>query len=306
MNGQLTLGEPLTEPEYGLQVLAVKLKRRVQMYQWIEETVEHKFGESVASIQTEDRTYYYTMDWSDRLVDSRNFYIRAGHHNPTKLPLENRIQMADHVNIGHYELGASIKNRVDTFTELTSDSRPEDSDVKLHSGLYYHCNDVWNPEIGDIRVQFSFAGLEGEYFTVVGKLEKGVIVPYETSLGTKVLLMNRGELSLLEAFKAEHHSQKLTTWGFRLFGWILLFLSSTCLAPLLHYIFSHNRFLAMFAPDPNYPVSANFMLSFSFALFLTSVAWALYRPWLGAGLLFAAFSPFFYCARGVAHYQRVN
>uniref|UniRef100_A0A182P8V7 Transmembrane protein 43 homolog n=1 Tax=Anopheles epiroticus TaxID=199890 RepID=A0A182P8V7_9DIPT len=307
LNGALSTGEPLTEPDYNIQVQAVKLKRRVQMYQWVEESVETRFGESVATVETEERTYFYSREWRDQLVDSRSFYIRSGHHNPTSFPIDSTVHVSEHVHVGPYELGAVAKDRFRTFQEVTSDTRPEDPSVRMHSGLYYHCNDIWNPEIGDIRIQFAYAGLEGSYVTVVGKLEGGKIVPYESTHFRKVLLLEPGEHSLSEIFRFEHQQQRMTTWGIRFIGWALLFFATICTATIMQHLAREHRLLRMFLPDTNSTLSTNVMMSFSLALVIVSIAWIVHRPWLGGGLLFAAMSPLLYCARGImGSYQRMD
>lgn len=75
-------------------------------------------------------------------------------------------------------------------------------------------------------------------YSVVGKLEEGVIEPYITTTGVsqKVLLVYKGHHNLEEAFKQEHRSQRLTTWGFRFFGWMLLFFAITCTSNLFQIL----------------------------------------------------------------------
>ena len=73
-------------------------------------------------------------------------------------------------------------------------------------------------------------------YTIVGKLENNKIVPYTTSKGVDILLVYAGELSLTEVFKNEHHQQRLTTWGFRFMGWVLVFFGVTCTSTLLHIL----------------------------------------------------------------------
>lgn len=124
---------------------------------------ESNYGQSADIIDTEMTTYYYVTDWKDHVVDTSGFHIRYGHENPTEFPIKNRVQIAAHVNIGNFELGKAAKSEITNFIDITSDTRPEDPTIKLHSGLYYHCNDVFNPEIGDIRLQFTTAGIEGNY-----------------------------------------------------------------------------------------------------------------------------------------------
>ncbi|XP_030385382.1 transmembrane protein 43 homolog [Scaptodrosophila lebanonensis] len=306
LSGSLLIGEPLTEPDYNIQLLSVKLKRRVQMYQWVEESVENNYGESVGTVQSDTRTYYYTREWRDKLVDSRNFYNRYGHTNPSRFPIESNVQVADAVFIGKYELSTEAKAKFNDFKELTSDIRPEDSGIKLHLGLYYHANDVFNPEVGDLRILFSFAGMEGETYSIVGQIQGNKLGPFITSRGVPVLLVHPGALSVSEVFKLEHRAKVLNTWWWRFIGWIFIFFGVTCNAKLLRQMLLQVPLLAVLAPDPQFPITNNFLIAFSLALIIAAVAWILNRPLIGACLFLAGASPFVWITRNLVDYQRVD
>ncbi|XP_015174416.1 PREDICTED: transmembrane protein 43 homolog [Polistes dominula] len=286
ISGQLSISEPLTEPDYGIIVSCVKLKRRVQMYQWVEIEEERSFG----GVTEEDKHYYYTTEWKDKLVDSDHFYIRTGHHNPKEMPIKSQIQTANEVKIGAFILGSELKKKFNEFIEITSDERPERKDIKMHSGLYYHSTDLWNPQVGDIRIQFSYAGKQGDVYSVVGMMEKGIIVPYTTSHGEDILLQRKHKMTVDEMFHLEHFHNYWRTWSIRGLGWLVLFLAATCLANILRTVILNSTFLCGIIAIESLTMS----VSMSISLLVIGLAWVWYRPVISLCLALASILPFIY------------
>lgn len=286
LSGALKISEPLTEPDYGVIVSSVKLKRRVQMYQWVEIEEEQSFG----GVTEDEKHYYYTTEWKDKLVDSDSFYITTGHHNPKEMPIKSQVQIADEVKIGAFTLGIELKKKFNDFVEVTSDERPERKDIKMHSGLYYHSSDLWNPTVGDLRIQFSYAGKGGDIYSIVGMLQKGTIVPYITSHGDEILLQRKHKMSVDQMFHLEHVHNYWRTWSIRGLGWLVLFLAATCLANILRTVILNSTFLCGIIAVESLTMS----VSMSISLLVIGFAWVWYRPVIGLCLALASILPFIY------------
>ncbi|KAI8429835.1 hypothetical protein MSG28_000342 [Choristoneura fumiferana] len=194
--GPLRILEPISEPDYNIQVQAVKLRKRVQMYQWIEETTEQENFLSEPAEESQ-KTYWYHKDWRDYVVDSNLFYIRPGHHNPTSMPLFSETHIAENVKIGWLFLGVDVKRKVNDYYEIWSDSRPERSDIKLHSGFYYHGESALQHEVGDLRIHFSYAGREDD----------------------------------IQLHDLESRAANVNTWKYRILGFVQVFASAMTLHP---------------------------------------------------------------------------
>eukprot|EP00096_Caligus_rogercresseyi_P007362 TRINITY_DN25203_c0_g1_i1.p1 TRINITY_DN25203_c0_g1~~TRINITY_DN25203_c0_g1_i1.p1 ORF type:complete len:384 (-),score=74.83 TRINITY_DN25203_c0_g1_i1:230-1381(-) len=286
--GNLDVKDDLSDPRYGISIKAVKLWKRVQRYQWYEEErADREAGE-----------YDYYTDWFQDYIPSDDFAHPLGHHNPEDWPINSTISTNSRVKIGGFLLGSDLKEQFDEeFIPFTSDERPPaSSGIKMHAGLYFHAKDVWNPEVGDVRIQFSYAGRNGEPYTVIGMQSGREIRPYITENGEELLLLHQGIKRVDQVFLAERKGTRFQMWAYRFMGWMLSFIGFSCIGSVLEILVD------------DYPVvrstlslgAANLSFSSSVAvtLLIIGFSWLIYRPVLGIILFIIALSPF-----AVAGYQ---
>ncbi len=172
---------------------AVRLKRVVEMYQWVEK-----------SKKEEKRTVYtYDLQWCEHDSNSSQFHMSIGHHNPIRNPslystiknafnstyvgsyqlIEEQIQKLHHfqlcpiekmstdLELSLYKMHGTVergpkhhqctRNSADDYTSLMQKSCTEDSDYLVYNGSILH------PTPGTIRISYE-AVHEEEDISLVG------------------------------------------------------------------------------------------------------------------------------------------
>ena len=72
--------------------------------------------------------------------------------------------------------------------------------------------------------------------SVVGKQEGDRLVPYRTSNGHELLLLQAGRRTHHDIFSDELSSNRALTWWLRGAGWLLTFVGLSCLTSLLNVL----------------------------------------------------------------------
>lgn len=78
--GALRTSKLLSDPNYGVHLPAVKLRRHVEMYQWVETEESSEYTED-GQVKKETK-YSYNTEWRSEIVNSRNFDREIGHKTP--------------------------------------------------------------------------------------------------------------------------------------------------------------------------------------------------------------------------------
>lgn len=134
ISGKAETDETLVDPEFGVSANAIHLSRRVEMYQWVQETDTEKRKELGGSEETET-TYNYSTDWESHLHDSSDFHTPAGHENPSALPYHGDSWDAEVVTVGAFKLTPALIADIHGRQELavSTDDLPDQLALRLQA-----------------------------------------------------------------------------------------------------------------------------------------------------------------------------
>lgn len=295
LSAPLRTSQPLHDPNYMVAVQAVKLKRQVEMYQWVEYQESKDIVEDGET--KSETTYTYNTEWKSEVVNSRNFDKEIGHINPSAMAVESVTVVAPNAFVGPFTLSKGLVDKIDNFQTLSLNGLPPPAFLTIDEDYFYHTQYPRRPEVGDVRVSFSYAGLSGEgsypgpaqTVSVVAMQRDENLVPFKTQSGDTLEILYLQELSAEEVFEKEHRHNTMLTWALRAGGWGLMFLGVSLTIRIVHTLVDWIPILRELV-SLGLKVFALY-ISCSFSLLTIAAGWLFYRPLLAVALAAAAFVP---------------
>jgi len=280
--------EVLTDPVFGVSENALRLRRKVEMYQWQESSkseTQKKLGGGTETVTT----YSYSKVWSDDVIRSSGFKKAGGHENPGAMPYNSEEQTAQRVTLGAFQLSSSQVRRIDQFEPLAvSEDTPLPESMsgrmRRQEGGFYLGDDPASPQIGDVRIRFEF--VPPVQVSMVAQQEGGRLKSYHAQAGGEIELLQVGEHTAEAMFQKAQTDNTILTWALRAGGFLLMMIG-------LNLIFKVFSVLADVLPFLGSIVEAGtgfiaFLLAAVLSLITVATAWIVFRPLLASILLVAA------------------
>jgi hypothetical protein len=289
ITARATSDEALTDTVFNVATKAIKLARTVAMYQWVERQkseTRKKLGGGTETVTT----YTYDKAWSGDSKDSSHFKHPEGHRNPSpKFSSEEKV--AAKVAFGAFALSPGLVGQLNQFEDLPLGNDdlarlPEDvrKQVKLDGGRLYMGRNPASPEIGDLRIQFRV--VKPAEVSILARQSGQTFAPWRSKSGTEIERLAPGSVDAPAMVQVMENENKTLTWILRLVGFVVMAVGIGCvLKPLVvvaDVIPLFGNLLGM-----GVAITAGLIAAF-FSLVTIALAWIVYRPMLGIGLLAAA------------------
>ena len=289
--------EVLTDPQFPVSAKAIKLRRKVEEYQWKETTsseTRKKFGGGTETV----KTYSYAKGWFDHAIDSSSFHDRAGHANPAAMRFPANEQSAKVVALGKFKLSPGLTGQMSDyqpvpFTAADREKLPPElkSEAKLAGNLLYLPQnpqgpppDPGSPNVGDVRVAFEAVG-PGTVSIIARQLGDS-FEPWQSHASTTIEQLMAGAVSAENMIGKMEQTNTLITWLLRLAGFVLM---SVGIGLVFNPLVVFADVLPLLGDILGMGIGIFAMaMAACFSLLTIALAWLAYRPVLGVTLIVAA------------------
>lgn len=249
---------------------SLRLIRRVEMFQWVEETrseTRTRLGGGTETVTTST----YRRDWHEGRVDSGRFRQPDGHQNP-QLRYGDRSFTAEGVTLGGFRLAAG---------QLEGLSADEAVTLPGGGATRFIGYDPSAPAVGDLRITWRVARPDG--LSVIGAQQGDGFAPFATRAGDRLLMVRGGNLPAAAMFQQAKDDNALMTWLLRLGGVVLMFAGWAM-------VFNPLKVLSDVIPPLGAVVGFGtgalaMVLTALVAPVVIAVAWLVYRPLVGIVIL---------------------
>ena len=283
VSGKAVTDEIVTDAEFEVAVNAIRLKRKVEMYQW-KESKKRKTKKKLGGGKKTVTTYSYRKSWSSRLIDSSNFKKPTGHRNPGAMPYQSAEFVAADVRLGEFQLSRSLVGKINKTNLLPiADLANIDGipNAAFHGESIYVGENPLAPQIGDIRITYQIVAPSD--VSIVSKQTGQSFEAYRAEAGGTIDMLNLGLIGAENMFQQAHQSNAMWTWIFRLGGFILMLVGAAMILRPLSVVADIIPFLGSVAGAGTGILAL--LIAAPFAFLTAAVAWLRYRPVIGIGLL---------------------
>ena len=296
MSGKADTQDVLSDATFGISATAIRLKREVEMFQWIEEsrtTEKKKMGGSVEKATT----YTYKKDWVSHAIDSSGFK-ESGHDNPGAMEFEDEEHSAANVSFGAFKLSEKQIGMIGSSRDfaITNGFVCALPRVQVKGNTIYVPNaetrnneknnrDVMSQtRIGDMRVKFRV--VYPHDISLIAKQRGDTFVDYTAKNGKKLNYLTDGVEDAAAMFSTARTNNAIVTWLVRIAGFLLMFFGFSMIFKLLSVLADVLPILGDIVEMGMGLVAG--LIALICSLVTIAIAWLFYRPVLGIILLAAA------------------
>lgn len=236
----------LRDRQLGMEAKAIKIKRKILLYQWAESKIEEPAsgtdGGQVMDIDGQVKMaekYKYEKGWYETLNETLSFKkpinsitgeLRV---NPSHMIFQPDDVTVSEVKIGDFVVPVSAVAQFSNYEKLpvpeeNIENFPEDwkTRVKIVDGEYYIGRGTLEaPQVGDYRISYE-AVMPGFIATVLGKQHVGTIEPYLSQYNGALREIKVGAHSLEEMFSNLPKADPIMEWGGRVVAIIIAFIGA--------------------------------------------------------------------------------